>query len=494
MKMDASDTPFFKAIVISAIALVVCVLGALSMFAISTFHEGKDPQGRELERQAFEAVKAKNYSSAEDNYKKALAEAENSIDKDWRVPRVLSELADLYVLESKPDKAEAEYREAFAQYEKISEPGSDKRRNLARAKLEVLSKIATTLADQGKNTEAINQYQVALEGSNDPNLSLFDKMHVTRQYAALLRKLHRDQDAAELEADADTMTDYKGYFDSGIRNFLQGKFDLAKHQFNLQLRGARKVRMPEQCAKALTYLALCELVAGHAQQAESLCRQSLAEGPSILLVRTRHERQAEAFTVLAVSLQLEGKPKESADAINMAKAAEFGFLYPTLNYLQLEARNAVNPTVLMDAVDIVVDRAREVLNSEVLSQLELNVALHKEFEKKYKEAETRFLSAIGMYKMHENAPDAFGLGVSYCGMGRVCEAQAKYKESEKWFEQAEAQFKHTKTKYPNINDVTGCSIEANMKAAQSELVSVLQKLGKSAQAKQVQAEIDAAKH
>jgi Tfp pilus assembly protein PilV len=62
--MDAAKTPFFRAVIIAAVALVACVLGALALFALSTLHGEEAQQSQVLENRAYDDLKAKNYSSA----------------------------------------------------------------------------------------------------------------------------------------------------------------------------------------------------------------------------------------------------------------------------------------------------------------------------------------------------------------------------------------------------------------------------------------------
>jgi len=483
--MDASRTPFFKAVVIAAIALVACVLGALVLFAVSTLHNEEAQQSQVLENLAYDDVKAKNYAGAEQNYEKALVEARKCKDKEWRTARLFSALADLYKLEGRADKAEQQYRATLEAYSQILPADLDQRSRLARTHLELLTKIATALADQGKEKEAVAQYQTALESAIGPGLNPFDKMHVARQYALLLRQMHRDQEAEELETGVDTMIDYKGYFNKGMVDFVAGRFAAAHNYFEVQLRAANKAKVPDQGARALTSLALCELASDQPKLAETWCQKSLELCPSVALVPNRHERESENFTVLAICKELEGDRKESENYCNKAVSHQYQFMFPTIDYLQRAAYYAVKPTVLMNAVDSVTDRVRNYASYDVFARLELNTALHKEHLKLYKEAEKRFRDTIKLFSsgknpgQNENAASSIGTGAALCGLARVYKAEGNLTEAQQTYQQAIVHLKQSKLKYPGMNEINGISIDDDIKSAQSEL-DALSKLPKPA--------------
>jgi tetratricopeptide (TPR) repeat protein len=443
------------------------------LFALSTLHGEEAQQSQVLENRAYADVKAKNYSSAEQNYEKALVEARKSGDKEWRTARLFSALADLYKLEGRPDKAEQQYRATLEAYSQIHPADSDQRSGLARTHLELMTKIATALADQGKEEAAITQYQRALDGASARGLNPFDKMHVARQYALLLRKMHRDQEAEELETGVDTMIDYKGYFNKGIADFVAGRFDAAHNYFEVQLRAANKANVPDQAARAMTSLALCELAANHPKQAQTWCGKSLDLCPKVALAPNQHERESENFTVLAVCKEFEGDTKESKVYCNKAVSHQYQFMFPTIDYLQRAAYYAVNPTVLMDAVDTVTDRVRDYATYDVFAKLELNIALHKEHLKLYKEAEKRFLDTIDLFNKvknaDKNATSWFGTGAALSGLARIYKDEGNLVQAKQTFQRAVERLKQTKLKYPGMKELNGISIDDSISSAQSEL-------------------------
>lgn len=474
--MDATKTPFFKAVIIAAIALVSCVLGALALFAVSTLHGDEAQKSQVLENRAYDDLKAGKYISAEQNYEKALVEARKGADKEWHTARLFSALADLYKIEGRPDKAEQQYRATLQAYSQIVPADSDQRSGLARTHLELLTKIATALADQGKEREAIAQYQTALETASGPGLNPFDKMHVARQYALLLRKMHRDQEAEELETGVDTMIDYKGYFNKGMSDFVAGKFDAARTYFEVQLRAANKAKVPDQGARAMTSLALCELAADRPQQAESWCQKSLGLCPQVALVPNRLERESENLTVLAVCKEYEGRRNESEAYCTKAVSQQYQFIFPTIDYIQRAAYFAVNSTKLMDSVDDVTDRVRGYATYDVFAKLALNIALHKEHLKLYKEAEKRFIDTIDLFDRGKNAGNnatsSFGIGAALTGLGRVYKDEGDRDKAKEAFRRAVDLLTRTRLKYPAMSEMNGSSIEDSIGSAQAELDAV----------------------
>jgi tetratricopeptide (TPR) repeat protein len=285
--------------------------------------------------------------------------------------------------------------------------------------------------------------------------------------------MHRDQEAQELETGVDTMIDYKGYFNKGMADFVAGRFDAARSYFEVQVRAADRVKVPDQGARAMTSLALCELVANHPKQAQTWCEKSLDLCQKVTLTPSQHERESENFTVLAVCKEVEGNAKESQVYCNKAVSHQYQFMFPTIDYLQRASYYAVNPTVLMDAVDRVTDRVRAYATYDVFAKMELNVALHKAHQKLYKEAEKRFLDTIDLFgkikNADNNASSSFGTGMALSGLARVYRDEGNFAQAKQTYQRAVERLRQTELRYPGMKELNGTSIDDSINSAQLEL-------------------------
>ena len=171
-----------------AVALFVLVVGT-SLY-LKTVLYPPVPPWEEAHQAGLTAYRNKNYLDAENQFQTALKEAEKLSTDDWRLTQTLSNLAEIYRIQSKYSQATLYFRRLLEINEESFGPDHP---NVAAH----LNNLAGNYRAQGKLVEAEPLYKRSLdiwEKNLGPDNSLV--LFALKNYVDLLREMGRD---AEIE-------------------------------------------------------------------------------------------------------------------------------------------------------------------------------------------------------------------------------------------------------------------------------------------------------
>ena len=147
-----------------------------------------------------EARMKKDYAAAEKEYKQALALAELYGPEDPVVFRYLYPLGMLYMIQKRDAEAEAVFQRRIKLAEKVEAQNPEGRAS-------VYEELATLYLLRGRYSDAEPVYKRALALYQDAYGADSPKMAEPLKYfASLLRKINRNDEAADLDARAEAVT------------------------------------------------------------------------------------------------------------------------------------------------------------------------------------------------------------------------------------------------------------------------------------------------
>lgn len=179
-------------------ALAIFVLVAGSLLYLKSVLYPPVPPWEEHHQAGLTAYRTKNYPEAEKQFKTALKEAESFPSNDPRLPLTLSNIAELYRVQSKYSQA-TPYLQRLVN---ISETNFGLDHPNAAAHL---NNLAGNYRAQGKLAEAEPLYKRTLdiwEKTLGPDNSLV--LFALRNYVDLLHQMSRDAEAVDYQSRLDT--------------------------------------------------------------------------------------------------------------------------------------------------------------------------------------------------------------------------------------------------------------------------------------------------
>jgi tetratricopeptide (TPR) repeat protein len=175
-----------------AIALFVIVVGSL-LYLKSVLYSPVPPwEGHHQE--GMTAYRDKNYPEAEKQFKAALTEAEKLPTDDWRLTQTLSNLAEIYRIQSKYSQATPYFKRLVQINEESFGPDHP---NIAA----YLNNLAQNYRAQGMLAEAAPLYKRSLdiwEKSLGPDNSLV--LFALKNYVSLLREMGSNAEAESYQS------------------------------------------------------------------------------------------------------------------------------------------------------------------------------------------------------------------------------------------------------------------------------------------------------
>jgi tetratricopeptide (TPR) repeat protein len=151
---------------------------------------------------SHEALKAKNYAQAEQLLQSAKDEAAKSDDVLLR-PMVMTELAGAKSAQHQYREAETILRKALVLYRELSniKLNQDQREDLDRDRIATAMKVGDACLEGGKPDEAAEAYKEALADSQKSVGNLYSQHKLIQHYAEMLRKIGKEEDAEQVEAE-----------------------------------------------------------------------------------------------------------------------------------------------------------------------------------------------------------------------------------------------------------------------------------------------------
>jgi len=338
-----------------SIIVWVCTLPLTGCEAIL---ETPEVRCNRLAEAACKAEQGDNYPEAEKLYVQAVSEAQRSSNL-LQLPYKLDQLAAIYIHERKTDKAAAALGSALDVYRatvKGKIPSYDTL--LVR---QLLVKDCDTLANLefqlGNLSRADELYKEALSQNESDLDDVNVRSKLMQDYAPLLRKLGREKEANDFEvtlaADDLNGQDYDKLESDVITYYLQSDYDPSKEESinrKIDILQVASNRYKGRVPRAEFMLGLRELAKKQPAQAEThfrrateLYQNKVDQIRSIIKMDPDFlQTVAEAITMLAHSLEIQGKVKE-ADA-TYQRACTFDAKTPIKSLLRLkrmyETRNS----------------------------------------------------------------------------------------------------------------------------------------------------------
>ena len=318
-------------------SLIISVLLA-SIFCVgcqSNSSKSREDECIAYEWQADQSIKDGNFKKAEQLYQLALEKAKSG-DNALQVPVVLQEQAELFRMQNKFTEAEHCLRDSLAAYAAINKKATpDSKQLLTGMKLQqgavhTLEKLANTLEDENHPEEAAKYYKEALTTNKAAGGQVDDTVRIANSFTKLLRKLHRNAEAEDIENEADSanfvtieigprLWDQIAIFD---RDGAQ--YTASLHKFKTIALVAKRFGKMQIYCLAKRYQGLAEFALSQTSQAENSFREDV-QGTNSLVSDPRFKQEcASELSVLASFLFVENKKMEAAALLKKAMSLDVG--------------------------------------------------------------------------------------------------------------------------------------------------------------------------
>jgi tetratricopeptide (TPR) repeat protein len=324
---------------VAAPLLFVCLLVCIGL-AVYLSEKVQDYYGQ-CEKLRIEGQRLyldKRYSEAEDRYERAKQAAEHS-GNTFQLCGVLTDLADVYIAENKlPMAASCLQRVCdLISAAEAKETNESATTNVVVAEqlIDAEHKLANTLTQEGKLFEAETVFQKLTKHVGATSDRAARKLVIGADYAKLLRKLGRDDQADRIETEAEVYSE-PGETPAGDRLLQHAQELMQSNKMWQAMRVlqsacaiARKNNNDSLLMSSLKLLGVCQLIEGKMQPAELTFRELGA----LKEVSAMESSQRKAY--LAVCLALE----------NQLRDAE-------LLYKQALAEDEASPSTAVWATDV----------------------------------------------------------------------------------------------------------------------------------------------
>jgi tetratricopeptide (TPR) repeat protein len=180
---------------------VVGLSGAVCFFLVNYGDTDSRPSDR-LRADANKAARNHEYEKAERLYKEASSNAGSSGNYALKA-RLLSELGDVYSAEKIYREAEMSFTRALSSNAEVGATDSASKAEKERQRVFLTGKLATAMFMQGKLEEAKDLYAELLRDEDTSSLSFTEKERLSQEYAALLKRLGKDQESKKPKVQSD---------------------------------------------------------------------------------------------------------------------------------------------------------------------------------------------------------------------------------------------------------------------------------------------------
>jgi len=325
------------------------LLMSLALTSCSSILETPENRANELTQSAAQAVRANKFSQAERLYADAVSEAQKS-NNLLLVANRLDDLASVYKQDGKAELAAATLRQAIERYNTADKKQLPVNDSLLVQQLltKDLAAAANLESELGHLTTADQLFQQALS-TNEKDVEDWDgRVQIMKNYAALLRKMHKDSDAYNIEialagSDLDAAEWDRMFVAVNSYYLNDGKCDPVKEKsinHDLDVLRESMRQFPGRRARTHYSLALRQFALGRPAEAEKELRQCVelfqkidsGTGPTTE-VELKHRFLSDALSLLAHSLDLQGRVDE-ADVLYQ-KALSFNRDIPIVRLLTM---------------------------------------------------------------------------------------------------------------------------------------------------------------
>lgn len=433
----------------TAPAWIAVVIVAMTLSSCSTIFETPEIRSNELSQAAAQAVRDYRFSDAEKLFADAAAEAEKS-NNLLQVGNRLDDLAGVYMQDGKKELAIATLRRAIDVYRRADQEKLRSYDSLLIHQLltKDLAASANLESDLGHYTDAEQLFKQALSTNEKDTEDWNSRIQIMKDYASVLRKLHKDDDAYNIEItlagnDLDA-SEWDRIYREGT-SFYRGEcFEPAKqkaidHDLDILRQSIKQFK--GRSARTHYVLGLRELASGNSAGAESELRQCIdiyqkvdwgAGGPRESPYKPKF--LSDAFTVLAFSLERQGKNREAdltfRKALSSDRETAIGRLMTMTNIYRKRDLKVLDE--LMPRVFELIQAQPEPIPSDVNALIELAV-VHNSLGQK-DQAQVCFSEAIKLESRIKKQPSSEK--VYFCTLladqlvncGRESEAEIYYQK------------------------------------------------------------------
>jgi len=429
--------------------LPIILLGSLALTSCETMLETPEIRCNHLAEEASRATQSNNYSEAEGLYQQAVKEAEKSGNL-LQLPSRLDDLSAVYIHENKKEEAEGTLDRAIDIYRSADKGQLPSYDSLLVQQL--LTKDCALLANLevqlGKLLRAEELYKRALAESAKDVEEFESRNRILKDYALLLRNTHREKEAYEIETtlaanDLDAK-DWDQMYRIVRDYYLDGDYEPSKEKSisgNLDILAQSTKQFKGRRARTYYLLAVRQLAMRRPAEAEKHIRQSLEffqtiddkVGPNGD-ERFRPIFHADILTVLAHTLELQGKNKEADEkyqrALAINKEIPVGRLMSLTNFYKTRNPSEVNK--LSERIISLIHQQRDPLPSNVNALIDLAKLRHQSGQKK--EALALFKETVAVdqriknEKLSDKAYFYTYLADGLVGCGYTSEAEGFYQK------------------------------------------------------------------